>query len=235
MTTVPDTARASAQESLVLEHLSLARRLARQFRDRGVELEELEQVACLALVKAARGFDRERGSFAPYAAATIRGDIKKFFRDHAWSVRPPRRLQELQAAITAATDGAEGPPDIDELANDLDVESDDVVEALTARGCFRSESTDRPTGPSGATLGETLPSIDEDLGQVDEWVTFCGLSRQLAPADRTLLRMRYVDDRTQQDIADRLGISQMQVSRRLRRVLDDLRAKAGVGVESEAA
>ena len=103
MTTVPALTDTKALESLVHEHLPLARRLATQFSGRGVELDELVQVASLALVKAAHGFDEDRGAFAPYATATIRGDIKKYFRDHAWSVRPPRRVQELQAAITAAT------------------------------------------------------------------------------------------------------------------------------------
>ena len=104
-------------QSLVHEHLPLARRLALEVSGRGVELEELVQVANLALVKAAHGFDQERGAFAPYAAATIRGDIKKFFRDHAWSVRPPRRVQELQAAISAATGAHAGHHDVKELAS----------------------------------------------------------------------------------------------------------------------
>ena len=211
--------------SLVHEHLPLARHLALQFRGRGVEHEELVQVANLALVKAAHGFDQQRGAFAPYAAATIRGDIKKFFRDHAWSVRPPRRVQELQAAITALSDGA-GRHDIDELARDLDVEPEDVVEALSARGCFRSESTDRQAGTSGLTIGETLAYTDADLELVDEWVTFCRLSRELTRSERELLQMRFVDDLTQQEIADRLGVSQMQVSRRLRKVLDAMRRQA---------
>jgi RNA polymerase sigma-B factor len=213
-------------ESLVHEHLPMARHLALHYRGRGVELEELEQVANLALVKAAHGFDSERGAFAPYAAATIRGDIKKFFRDHAWSVRPPRRIQELQAAITAANDTDSASHDVDALANDLDVEPEDVVEALSARGCFRSESTDRPMGESGLTIGDTLPCTDTELELVDEWVTFCRLCRELSTDERDLLRMRFVEDLTQQEIADRLGISQMQVSRRLRAVLDGMRRSA---------
>jgi RNA polymerase sigma-B factor len=204
----------------------MARHLALRFRGRGVELEELEQVANLALVKAAHGFDSSRGDFAPYAAATIRGDIKKFFRDHAWSVRPPRRIQELQAAITAATDGDTAPQDVDDLADDLDVDPEDVVEALSARGCFRSESTDRPVGESGLTIGDTLPCTDDDLELVDEWVTFSRLCQELSADERALLRMRFVEDLTQQQIADRLGISQMQVSRRLRAVLDGMRQSA---------
>lgn len=213
-------------EELVHEHLPLARHHALQYRGRGVELEELVQVANLALVKAARGFDAERGAFAPYAAATIRGDIKKFFRDHAWSVRPPRRVQELQAAITAATGADARRPDVKELAHDLDVEPEDVVEALSARGCFQSESTDRRIGSSELTIGETLTCRDADLDLVDEWVSFCRLSRELTLDERELLSMRFVEDLTQQEIADRLGISQMQVSRRLRAVLDALRSRA---------
>ena len=198
MSAVPSLTPTTTMESLVHEHLPMARHLALHFRGRGVELEELEQVANLALVKAAHGFDSERGAFAPYAAATIRGDIKKFFRDHAWSVRPPRRIQELQAAITAATDADAASHDVDDLASDLDVEREDVVEALSARGCFRSESTDRPVGESGLTIGDTLPCTDTDLELVDEWVTFCRLSRELSAGERDLLRMRFVEDLTQQ-------------------------------------
>lgn len=216
----------TAFDQLIHEHLPLARHHALQYRGRGVELEELVQVANLALVKAACGFDADRGAFAPYAAATIRGDIKKYFRDHAWSVRPPRRVQELQAAITAATAAEVGRPDVAELAHDLDVGPEDVVEALSARGCFQSESTDRPMGASGLTIGETLGCRDVDLDLVDEWVSFTRLCRQLTRAERELLSMRFVEDLTQQEIADRLGISQMQVSRRLRAVLDELRHRA---------
>ncbi len=231
MTTVPAVTHSSSLESLVHAHLPLARRLALRFSGRGVELEELVQVANLALVKAAHGFDPDRGDFAPYAASTIRGDIKKYFRDHAWSVRPPRRVQELQAAITAATDVSVGHHDIDHLASDLDVAPGDVVEALAARGCFRSESTDRQVGVSGLSIGETLATeVDFDL--VDEWVTLRGLCRTLDRDERELLRMRFVEDLTQQEIADRLGVSQMQVSRRLRKVLDDLRRRATSGNDS---
>ena len=237
MTGPPEQQLASTLDSLVHEHLRLARHLALEFRGRGVELEELVQVANLALVKAAHGFDQERGAFAPYAAATIRGDIKKFFRDHAWAVRPPRRVQELQAAITAATNADAGHHDVSELASDLDVEPEDVVEALSARGCFRSESTDRQAGTSGLTIGETLACTDADLELVDEWVTFCRLSRELTEDERELLRMRFVDDLTQQEIAGRLGVSQMQVSRRLRKVLDEMcrRATGELKVSTEAA
>ena len=168
MSTVPALTPTTTMESLVHEHLPMARHLALRFKGRGVELEELEQVASLALVKAAHGFDPGRGAFAPYAAATIRGDIKKYFRDHAWSVRPPRRIQELQAAITAATGATSAPHDVDDIADDLDVEPEDVVDALSARGCFQSESTDRSVGESGLTIGDTLPCTDADLERSEE-------------------------------------------------------------------
>ena len=121
-----------------------------------------------------------------------------------------------------------GHHDVNELASDLDVDPEDVVEALSARGCFRSESTDREVGTSGLTIGETLACTDADLELVDEWVTFCRLSRRLTREERELLRMRYVDDLTQQEIADQLGVSQMQVSRRLRKVLDAMRRQASI-------
>jgi RNA polymerase sigma-B factor len=146
-------------------------------------------------------------------------------------------VQELQAAITAATRTSVDHHDVDELASDLDVEPEDVIEALSARGCFRSESTDRQAGSTGLTIGETLVCTDDSLELVDEWVTFCRLSRELTRDERELLRMRFVDDLTQQQIASRLGISQMQVSRRLRRVLDEMRRRAADGrtVSPEAA
>ena len=213
-------------DSLVAEHLGLARHLALRYTGRGVETDDLVQVANLALVKAARGYDAAQGAFAPYAAATIRGDIKKYFRDQAWMVRPPRRVQELQASITSVRDEAPASLDDDDLAEALDVDAEEVTEALAARGCFSAESTDRPIGSSGRTLGEMVPVSDPRFDQVDEWVTFCRLCGELSSDERELLYMRFVQDRTQQQIADRLDISQMQVSRRLRRLFDSLRARA---------
>lgn len=213
-------------DDLVASHLPLAAHLARRYAGRGVELDDLEQVANLALVKAARGYDDEQGSFAPFASATIRGELKKYFRDYAWSVRPPRRLQELQAAVTAATAAHPGDVDIDAVAQELGVEPADVREALAVNGCFSADSLDRPLQLGGATVGETLEVRDRDLDLADERVTFSGLCHDLADDERSLLRMRFVEECTQQQIADRLGISQMQVSRRLRTLLDGLRGQA---------
>lgn len=206
---------------LIESHLSLADRLARAYRNRGVEDEDLQQVARFALVKAAAGFDAEIGDFAPYAASTIRGELKRWFRDHAWDVRPPRRLQELQAALHA--DLADHPQDTDmrHAAERLGASYADVREAAVARGCFTADSVD------DAEHGHRPLGADDDrFERVDQWLTFRRLCADLGHADRQLLHWRFVEEETQQRIADRLGISQMQVSRRLSALLARLRTAA---------
>ncbi|TXL60939.1 sigma-70 family RNA polymerase sigma factor [Aeromicrobium terrae] len=214
-------------DDLVVEHLDLARRLALRYARRGVETDDLVQVANLALVKAARNYDAGTGDFAPYAAATIRGHLKRHFRDHAWMVRPPRRVQELQAAITAEA-AQPGQADVGELAESFDVAPEAVTEALAARGCFACESLDRPVGADGPSLGERLGDGDPGYDAIDESVTLRGLLEDCSCDEKDLLHMRFVEECTQQEIADRLGISQMQVSRRLRRLLDTMRERADV-------
>lgn len=206
---------------LIEDHLSLADRLARGYRNRGVDEEDLVQVARLALVKAAAGFDAEIGDFAPYAASTIRGELKRWFRDHAWDVRPPRRLQELQAALHA--DLAEHPQDTDlhHAAERLGASYDDLREAEAARGCFTADSVD-DTEHGHRPLG----ADDDRFELVDQWLTFRRLCADLDHADRQLLHWRFIEEETQQRIADRLGISQMQVSRRLSALLARLRSTA---------
>ncbi len=209
-------------EHLVLDHLALASRLARTYRGRGVEADDLEQVARLALVKAADGYDAERGSFAPFAAATIRGELKRHFRDKAWGVRPPRRLQELQARIHAEHSGEITAGNVERIAGELGADVHDVREAAAARGCYSPASID-----AAQEAGHDMGRTDERFDRVDEWVTFTGLCKDLTDDERQLLVWRFVDERTQQEIADLVGISQMQVSRRLKQLLDRLRAAAG--------
>ncbi len=215
-----------ARDELIEDHLTLARRLTRTFRNKGVDAEDLEQVARLGLVKAADGFDPARGAFAPFAAATIRGELKRYFRDLAWDVRIPRRLQELQARITA--DAAEHPQDKepDAVAMRLDEPVGDVREALAASGCFTTDSTEAAL-EAGHELGGRA---DDRFEAVDDWVTFCDLNRELGRDDRQLLRWRFVDEMTQREMGVELGISQMQVSRRLSALLRRLRERAGVAV-----
>ena len=224
--------RAALEDEVVRRHLGLARHLAGRYAGRGVDRDDLVQVANFALVKAIRGFHHDRGEFVPFATVTILGEIKKYFRDHCWGVRPPRRIQQLQADITAASerllqnDGRM--PGMAEIARELGADVADVSEAMAARGCFSPTSLDQPVRDGGQPLGETLSWDESAYSFIDDWVTVGPLCEQLGDDERELLRLRFVEDRTQQEIADLVGVSQMQVSRRLAKLLEKLREKAVV-------
>ncbi|MEH3032824.1 MAG: sigma-70 family RNA polymerase sigma factor [Aeromicrobium erythreum] len=208
-------------DRLVEDHLPLADRIARRYGHRGVDADDLQQVARLALVKAARGFDPERGDFAPFAAATVRGEVKRYFRDLAWDVRPPRRVQELQARLSAEIDHDPRETDLTELAERLGVDPAEVREAAAARGCFTCDSID-----AAEAAGHPFAVVDERLDLVEDWQAFRRLRRSLDDDACRLLTWRFLEGLTQQEIADRLGISQMQVSRRLSTLLTRLRTAA---------
>ena len=210
----------SAQHALVLDHLRLAGSLARQYRGRGVDPDDLEQVARLALVRAATRFDQGVGEFPPFATATIKGELKRHFRDRAWGVRPPRRIQELQARLAIEHPGDITTAQVEALAQRLGVDAPELTEALAARGCYTPDSLD-----AAVEAGHESGRSDVRLLLVDEWVTFCRLCKTLPVKDRQLLCWRFVEDLTQQEIGDRLGISQMQVSRRLTTLIAQLRAQ----------
>ncbi|MEO6605052.1 MAG: sigma-70 family RNA polymerase sigma factor [Aeromicrobium sp.] len=224
------------EDELVHRYLGLATHLAGRYAGRGADREDLVQVASFALVKAIRGFDHDRGEFVPFATVTILGEIKKYFRDYCWGVRPPRRIQQLQADITATTErrmqsDAHTPGDAD-LANELEADVADIREALAARSCFSPSSLDQPVRIGGRPLGESLTVEDSEFEFIEEWVTIAPLCQKLDAAERELLHLRFVEDKTQQEIAAIVGVSQMQVSRRLAKVLDQLRSQA---VHPEAA
>jgi RNA polymerase sigma-B factor len=224
--------RAALEDEVVRRHLGLARHLAGRYAGRGVDREDLVQVANFALVKSIRGFHHDRGEFVPFATVTILGEIKKYFRDHCWGVRPPRRIQQLQADITAASERllqADGHmPGVTEIAAELGVDVADVSEAMAARGCFSPTSLDQPVRDGGQPLGETMRFDETTYDFIDDWVTVGPLCEGLSDDERELLRLRFVEDKTQQEIADLVGVSQMQVSRRLSKLLDQLRQKATV-------
>lgn len=206
-------------QALVLDHLCLASALARRFDGRGVELDDLQQVAHLALVKAARRYDPESGAFPPFATATITGELKRHFRDRAWMVRPPRRVQEIQSLMAAEHLPEVTSVNVVELADRIDVDPKDLTEAANARGCFHPDSIDDPN-----RSGREFAAYDDNLDLVTDWATVAKPLRELDAESRRLLHWRFVEELTQQAIADRLGISQMQVSRRLKQVLDGLRS-----------
>ena len=224
--------RAVLEDEIVRRHLGLVKHLASRYFGRGADREDLIQVASFALVKAIRGFDRTKGDFVPFATVTIRGEIKKYFRDYCWGVRPPRRIQQLQANISKVIEerlqaDARTPGHVD-LADDLDTDVLEIREALSARGCFSPASLDQPSHADGQSLGDNLTVEEEAYDFIEHWVTVGPLCEQLDDDERELLRLRFVEDKTQQEIATLIGVSQMQVSRRLAALLQTLREGAKV-------
>jgi RNA polymerase sigma-B factor len=219
-----DEPTAEGRNALVARHLGLARSLARRFAGRGEPLDDLEQVAFEGLVKAVERFDPYRGtSFAAFAVPTIVGEIKRHFRDHTWATKVPRAAKELSTRITATTEALSNqlhrPPTVAELAEALGVSEDVVIEALDARTAYRPSSLSSPTdGDGGRTLGDSLADEDRGFARVEARLTVADLLASLPDRERRILELRYFEELSQDQIAARVGISQMHVSRLLRRV-----------------
>lgn len=228
--TASPTAREQLHEQIVVLNIDFARSLARRFRNRGVALEDLEQVALLTLVRVVPKFDiTQDRDFLAYAVPSIRGDLKRYFRDHAWVVRPPRRVQEIQLEVQRAHAQAREagtPASAEHLAAQLDLPLEDVEEALLADGCFQPLSLDTPfsADPGASTIGDTLPISDDlEIEAAEARVLLAPLLVELSSRDRLIVYLRFCEGRTQQEIADELGVTQMQVSRLLARILGRLR------------
>ncbi len=216
-------------DQLIEDNLGVARSIAGRYRNRGVSPEDLEQVAYLGLVKAAARFDPDGGhDFLAYAVPTIRGEVRRHFRDACWMVRPPRRVQELQARITVAESELALQlgclPTPSQLASHLGEPESVVVEALTANGCFHASSLDAPVQDGSSSLVDLLAVEDGEQEALEARLALAPLVRRLAPRDREILTMRFFEDRTQAEIAESVGVTQSQVSRTLTRILDALRA-----------
>jgi RNA polymerase sigma-B factor len=211
-----DSERARLREELVL----------------GIPEEDLVQVAYLGLVKAVERFDAAMGhDLLTFAVPTIRGELTRYFRDHGWTVRPPRRIQELQGRLSRTVEqlgqdlGRE--PTDDEVVAALDVTRSEYVEAHSAYGCFSPSSLDQPVGDDGggATLGTLLRGEDgpESSRAVEARLSLAPVIRSLGERDRRILHLRFFEEQTQDEIGAELGVSQVQVSRLLSRILDQLR------------
>ncbi|HKS01078.1 MAG TPA: sigma-70 family RNA polymerase sigma factor [Arthrobacter sp.] len=212
------------ENQLVLNYLDLAESLASRYAARGRERSDLVQVAYLGLVKAARGFDQEKGeSFPAYAAPTISGELKRFLRDRCWTVRPPRRIQDVRTQMLhTAPDMAQSlgrVPSEQELAAELGVTAADVREAQAAASSMHPDSLDSPDPWGGPSMGEALVSPDQPIEHLEELVCLNQAIQELEPDDREMLYRRYFREETQVELGKRFGISQMQVSRRLSRIL----------------
>lgn len=222
-----------AREKLVMSHLNLVRFIANKFKNRGEPIDDLIQVGYLGLLKAIDRFDPSRGlEFTTFATPTIMGEIKRHFRDKGWSVRVPRRLQELSAKVNQATDTLTSQlqrfPTIAEIADYLDATVDEVLEAMESSSAYSSVSLE---APSGADDDDT-PSVidryateDSDLAFTDDRIIIEEALASFSPRERDVIEMRFLKGMTQIEIAEKLGISQVQVSRLLRRTLKKIQDK----------
>jgi RNA polymerase sigma-B factor len=223
--------REAFENGLVLDYLDLAEALAARFEARGRERADLNQVAYLGLVKAAKGFDRSKGdSFPAYAAPTITGELKRYLRDRSWVVRPPRHIQDLRSRLFRAepelAQALGRNPTVSELAEHLDVESGEVREAINASSSLHPDSLDAVPSHGGALpASEILACTDTPLERLEELSCLREAMQELDAADRELLYRRYFCEETQVELGKRLGMTQMQVSRRLARVLVDLQRR----------
>lgn len=219
-----------ARDELVRRHLPLVRKLARRYSGAREPFDDLVQVASLGLVKAIDRFDAARGpTFSSFAVPTILGELKRYFRDLGWSVHVPRGAQELALKVQEAQDRLTTTgraPSVPELAEYLELSIEDVLGALEAAGAHHTASLDTPRedgdGESG-TLADVFGRVDVGFERVDAKVTIAAAARHLAPRERRVIVLRFVEDLTQSEIAARIGVSQMQVSRILRRALTQLR------------
>jgi RNA polymerase sigma-B factor len=222
------------REQLVTRYLPLARSLARRFASGGEPLEDLEQVAALALVKAIDGFDADRGTaFSSYAVPCIAGAIKRHFRDCGWSVRVPRELQEramrvhrLESELSGSLGEA---PTVAELAQAASLSDEEVLEAREAYRALHASSLDAPTldaDGDAPSLIETMGDEDDGYSTVLDRSTLDSLMGELEDRDRTIVELYFREELTQSEIGQQLGYSQMHISRLLRRAVGELEKAA---------
>lgn len=225
-------------EEIITLNLGVADSLAQRYSARGLPIDDLVQEARLALVRVVESFRPEYGhDFLSYAVPSILGALRKQFRDSGWTVRPPRRIQEAQQAINQSRSdllqrlGRE--PRVTELAAELDLDEETVIEALSADGCYTPASLDRPVGTDAEsdagtrTLGSVLGSFDPDYDSCEARVMLRPLLARLDQRDRKVLQLRFVDGLTQREVGEQIGVTQMQVSRILSRIFSTLRDEVG--------
>ncbi len=231
-----------AREELVRRHLSFARNLARRYRTSSETSDDLLQVASLGLVNAIDRFDPTRGiPFTAFASPTILGELKRHFRDRVWTVRVPRalhdRIADVGNAIDALAEELQRSPSVGEIAEHLDLEQTDVLEVLAANDNRRPLSLDHPAGNDDrddAPASEWVGSEDEGFGLAEGRADLDAALPHLSEREQVVLRLRFVEDLTQLQIAERIGHSQMHVSRILRQALQRLREQIGEERDPEA-
>ena len=222
----------TAREALLVRNQPLALGLARRFQGRGESLEDLEQVATLALLKAIDRMDTEREvKFSTFATITITGELKRHLRDKGWAVRVPRPIQELAVRVSrlmaTLTQELGRSPTVREIAARADASDEETLEAIDAARAYSADSLDAPTrGDADLTPKERLAETDDRFDRLDSWHSIAPRIRRLPERERTILYLRFFEEKTQSEIARELGISQMHVSRLLSRTISTLRERA---------
>jgi RNA polymerase sigma-B factor len=221
--------RLAVQGEAIIYALPLARSLAARYHDRGQPFDDLIQVASVGLVRAVRGFDPNRGRpFLAFAVPTILGELRRHFRDHSWAVRVPRHMQELRLDIarstTELTQALGREPGADELADYLDISVAEFNKAVVASSAYRAASLDAPVSDDGQTTrADHIGAEDPGFDRIDDRLTLAGIVAALPERDRRILDLRFSCGLTQTEIAEKLGVSQMQVSRILSKIIGRLR------------
>jgi RNA polymerase sigma-B factor len=220
----------AARQELIERHVPFVRRLAQRYARRGEQLEDLTQVGCVGLIKAIDRFDGAFGaSLTTYAAPNILGEIKRHFRDRGWSVRVPREIQELNVKLTKTVDELTTKlgrsPSVDELASATGSTPEQVIEAMESSAAYSALSLSEGPSPDeeGGGPMETLGEDDAHFEQSEQRLTLATGIQRLPARERTILHLRFFEGLTQSEIAERLGISQMHVSRLIRNSLDKVR------------
>ncbi len=218
------------REQLVEQYAALVRSLARRFAGRGEPLEDLEQVGYLGLIAAIDRFEPELGlEFTTFATPTILGEIKRYFRDKSWAVRVPRRLQETYTRVVRAQEelGQQlgRSPSVAEIAKHLELEPEEVLQALEAGPAHRAVSLDGPApgGDDAGEMGDRLGQEDENLSRIELRQLLGSALQHLTPREQEIMLLRFVEELPQTEVARRLGISQMHVSRLQRAALEQLK------------
>jgi RNA polymerase sigma-B factor len=232
-----------ARDELVERFLPLARQLARRYQRASEPMDDLLQVASIGLIKAIDRFDPAREiAFSSYAVPTILGEIKRHFRDKTWSVRVPRDLQELSLrvdrAVAELSDDLQRQPSVAEIASSVGGTDEEVLEAMQAGGAYRAISFDMPRGGDEeggtATVADSIGINEHGFDRAEDRATLANLLGAVTPREREVLRMRFEEDMTQAEIGEVIGVSQMQVSRLIRKaitVLRDVADEPGVSGE----
>ncbi|HXD57355.1 MAG TPA: SigB/SigF/SigG family RNA polymerase sigma factor [Thermoleophilaceae bacterium] len=221
----------AARRELIERYLPLARSVARRYDRRSESFDDLVQVASLGLVKAIDRFEPERGlAFSTYAVPTMLGELRRHFRDSRWALHVPREMQERVLKVNAAVERLSGElgvsPSPKQIADDLKLPVEKVLEAIEANLAYDTSSLDMPIrsgDDDSQTVAATLGETDERFELIEDCASIAPALRILPERERLILHLRFVDDLTQIEIADRLGVSQMHVSRLIRRALERVR------------